>query len=117
AERRIGDVAQHAAVHGPHRVRMSRGIDLELEDRAARFDLAQVEADRLRDRRTRNLAARLRLQDVEELHSRTTERITSPRFMSSKAATTSSNAITRVTIPARSSWPSSASRASRGKSS
>ena len=45
-----------------------------------------------------------------------TERITSPRRRSSKARSTSSSAIVFVTIPARSSSPSSASCARRGKS-
>src|SRR5207249_4635023 len=85
AHRRVREVAEDAAVHRAHRVRVPL-LHVQRQQRLAAFDALDLEADQLGN-------------GGRELHSSTTERITSPRRMSSNALTTSSNAMSAGPSP------------------
>ena len=115
AHRAVCEVAEDAAVERPGRARMLRpGVELERHAPCLGRDHAHPE--QLRDRRARRLARDDPLQDLER-HGMSTVRITSPLCIASSASCQSSSGAVRVTMPARSSLPSSAHCARRGKSS
>src|SRR5262249_53528042 len=115
AHRAVGEVAEDAAVEVPGRAHVLPA-HLELEGHAATLGGGHPHADERGDVRALVLTRHDALQVVELAHGVRTVLIASPLRITSNASDQSSSGAVRVTIAPRSSFPSVAHCASRGKS-
>src|SRR5581483_10915116 len=110
----VGEVAEDPAVQRARWARVLRAC-VELERDTAALGGDHPHADQLGDLRTLLFAGHDALKQLER-QGVSTVLITTPSFIAASADDQSSSGAVCVTIPARSSVPSSAQPASRGKS-